>query len=199
VDGLRRTPPHCLPPLCSKPSSFSPPFPPHQNRTPKCAILPPLPDTSPHSLGGRVPGLICIDDHLAEGDVVSPQATGAGVREKTSIPQNSIHPLDSIIAPPFSGIFLILESVHPDNDVVVSRAAAGGRRRRWCQIDVSRWLWRGRRAALRGGWLMGSRGSDCAKGVVSGRWVAAGEGVEVSGGGCYGVFLLRASEFLVVS
>jgi hypothetical protein len=50
-----------------------------------------------------------------------------------------------------------------------------------------------------GGWLMGSRGSDCAKGVVSGQWVAAGEGVEVSGGGCYGVFLLRASEFPTLS
>jgi hypothetical protein len=50
-----------------------------------------------------------------------------------------------------------------------------------------------------GGWLMGSRGSDWSKGVVSGRWVAAGEGVEVSGGGCYGVFLLRASEFLALS
>jgi hypothetical protein len=36
-----------------------------------------------------------------------------------------------------------------------------------------------------GGWLMGSRGSDCAKGVVSGRWVVAGEGVEVSGGGFF--------------
>ena len=107
---------------------------------------PPSPDTSPHSLGGRVPGQKCIDDHLAEGDVVSPRATGARVREKTSVPQNSINPLDSIIAPPFSGIVLLLESVHPDNDVV-SRTAVGGRRRRWCRIDVSRWLWRGRRAA----------------------------------------------------
>ena len=35
---------------------------------------------------------------------------------------------------------------------------------------------------------MGSRGSDCAKGVVSGRWVAAGEGVEVGDGSSYGVF-----------
>ncbi len=30
---------------------------------------------------------------------------------------------------------------------------------------------------------MGSRGSDCAKGVVSGRWAAAWEGVEFGQGG----------------
>jgi len=36
----------------------------------------------------------------------------------------------------------------------------------------------------RGGrWSMGSKGSDCAKGVVSGQWVAAWEGVAFGPGG----------------
>jgi hypothetical protein len=78
--------------------------------------MPPSPDTSYHSLGGRFPGLKCIDDHLAEGDVVSPRATNAGVREKTSIPQNSIYPLDPIIPTPPSGIVLPLEIVHPGKE-----------------------------------------------------------------------------------
>ena len=53
-----------------------------------------------HSHGSMVPGLICINDHLAKEDVISPQATDAGVREKMSIPQYSIYPLDSIIPMP---------------------------------------------------------------------------------------------------
>jgi hypothetical protein len=128
---------------------------------------PPSPDTSPHSLGGRVPGLICIDDHLAEGDVLSPRANGAGVREKTSIPQNYICPLDSIIAPPFSGIVLLLKSVHPDNDVV-SRVAVGGRRA-LCEESASHGSGGGEgEAAQMEGTVDGVRGCIRLKGGASG-------------------------------
>ena len=45
-----------------------------------------------------------------------------------------------------------------------------------------------------GGRSIGSKGSDCAKGVVSGRWAAAGEGVgfgpEGQGGNIYDVRVL---------
>ncbi len=34
-----------------------------------------------------------------------------------------------------------------------------------------------------GGRLIGSKGSDCAKGVVTGRWAAAWEGIEFGRGG----------------
>jgi hypothetical protein len=77
------------------------------------AISIPLPDTSPLSHGSMVPGPICINDHLEEG--------------KTSIPQYSIYPCDSILLMPFRGIIFPLEGFHPDNDEA-SRAAAGGRR-----------------------------------------------------------------------
>ena len=46
-------------------------------------------------------------------------------------------------------------------DVTIRWAAAGGRRRRWCRIEISQ-----RR-----------RRSDCAKGVDSGRWAPRGRGL----------------------
>ena len=44
-----------------------------------------------------------------------------------------------------------------------------------------------RRRLWRWGRLIGSRRSDCAKGVVTGRWAAAWEGIEFGGGGRAGV------------
>ena len=89
------------------------------------------------------------------------------MREKTSIPQNSIYPLDSIIAPPFSGIVLLLESVHPDNDVV-SRAAWAGVER--CVKNQRHMAAAAVKAKLRrwGGRLMGSGGCVRSKGGASG-------------------------------
>ena len=69
-------------------------------------ILHPSVDTGLHSLGDGVPRPIRIDDHLAEGDVISSRAAMSRVREKTSIPQYPINPRDTIFTTPFSnGIF----------------------------------------------------------------------------------------------
>jgi hypothetical protein len=59
-------------------------------------------------------------------------------------------------------------------------------RRRWCESTYRVGCGEAGERRRGGGWLMGSRGSDCAKGVDSGRWVAAGEGVHASfsGGAC---------------
>ncbi len=94
------------------------------------AILHPSVYTSFHSVRGRVPRPIRIDDHLTEGDVVSPRAAETRVREKTSIPQHPINPRDAVIATPFS------DGILPPKGSIVSRMvwqreAAGGRRR-WC-------------------------------------------------------------------
>ena len=49
----------------------------------------------------------------------------------------------------------IEETAQSESTTAPAIEGRGGRRRRWCQIDVSRWLWRGRRAALRGGMVDG--------------------------------------------
>ena len=95
-----------------------------------------------------------LDNHLAEGYVVSPRAAFSRVWEKSSIPQHSICPRDTIFSTPLSNVIFLLEGVHPYEDEAL-RAAAGGHRRWWCRIDVLRWLWRGRRAAPRGGMVDG--------------------------------------------
>jgi hypothetical protein len=76
---------------------------------------------------------------------------------------------------PASSLSLRSLSVVASDAVVAAAVAEGRERRRGVQ------------------WLMGSKGSNCAKGVSSGRWVAAGEGVEFgqgSGGASMMVFVI---------
>ena len=77
---------------------------------------PPLNDPS-HSIGGRAPSAIRIDNHLTEGDVISPGSTATRMGEESSISQYSINPCDPIVATPFGGVIFPLEGVHPFNDV----------------------------------------------------------------------------------
>ncbi len=71
--------------------------------TPIAALLPHNSDIQ-SKFGGMSPGVAY--DHLTEVDVISSRAAKSRVREKTSIPQYSINPRDTIFTTPFSnGIF----------------------------------------------------------------------------------------------
>jgi hypothetical protein len=113
---------------------------------------PPL-DAPYHTLGGRVPSSIRVDNHLTEGDVVSPRSTATQMGEESIISQYSINSCNPIVAMPFGGIIFPLERVHDCKGgwrqlvnkgalglSVVSAAAVEGKRHRW------------------GGWSMGSGG-----------------------------------------
>ena len=58
---------------------------------------PPL-DAPYHTLGGRVPSSIRVDNHLTEGDVVSPRSTAAQMGEESIISQYSINPHNPMVA-----------------------------------------------------------------------------------------------------
>ena len=144
---------------------------------------PPL-DAPYHTLGGRVPSAIRVDNHLTEGDVVSPRSTATRMGEESIISQYSINPRNPIVATPFGGVIFPLERVHDrkgrrragvDDGGVESTSRVGcgepGERRRW------------------GGRLMGLGGCVSSKDGVSRRSAAAGEGVEVSGSSDYGDIL----------
>ena len=87
----------------------------------------------------------------------------AVVREKMSIPQNSIYPLDPIIPTPPSGIVLPLEIVHPGKEgasKLLRRAGVNNvrginvtRRRQAMEGEQRRW----------GGWSMGSEGATASE------------------------------------
>jgi hypothetical protein len=68
---------------------------------------PPL-DAPYHTLGGRVPSAIRLDNHLTEGDVVSPRSTATRMGEESIISQYSINPRNPIVPTPFGGIIFPL-------------------------------------------------------------------------------------------
>ena len=127
---------------------------------------------------------MCINNHLAEGYVVSPRAAFSGVWEKTSIPQHPIYPCNTIFDAIYtSDIIFPPEGIHPyENEA--SRTAAGG----WqalCSESASRsgGKCRGKMAPMGGinngvVLTMGSGGCIRSKGGASGRLVATGEDVE---------------------
>ena len=143
---------------------------------------PPL-DAPYHTLGGRVPSAIRVDNHLTEGDVVSLRSTATRMGEESIISQYSINPRNPIVATPFGGVIFPLECVHDrkggwqqlvDDGGVESTYRVGcgeaGERRRW------------------GGRLMGSGGCIRLKGGASRRSAAVGEVVETSGSSDYEIF-----------
>jgi hypothetical protein len=104
---------------------------------------PPL-DAPYHTLGGRVPSAIRVDNHLTEGDVVSPRSTATRMGEESIISQYSINPRNPIVPTPFGGIMFPLERVHDrkggwrrlvDDGGVESTSRVGcgeaGERRQW--------------------------------------------------------------------
>jgi hypothetical protein len=125
-----------------------------------------------------------LDNHLAEGYVVSPRAAFSRVWEKSSIPQHSIYPRDTILSTPFSDVIFPPEGVLPYEDEA-SRAAAGGRQA-LCSESASH-----SGGGCRG---MGSGGCVRSKGGASGQLVATGKGVEVGDGSSYRVFFSMDGE-----
>ena len=81
-------------------------------------VMRPLLDAVDHQWRDMAIIPVRLNHHLAVAgmEVVPPRATDSGVSEKTSIPQYSIYPLDSIIPTQPSGIVLPLESLHPGED-----------------------------------------------------------------------------------
>jgi hypothetical protein len=77
-----------------------------------------------------------------------------------------------------------MEQLH-EGHLLTTMGGGGGRAGGRAGVDggVSEY----RRRLWRWGRLIGSRRSDCAKGVVTGRWAAAWEGIEFGGGGRAGV------------